>query len=186
MTAAPFIAALALATATSAQPSSELQTGFAGALRGCEEWVLNPASWTNGVAPFISAVGLGNKMGLVDHVDEATLPPEELRRGDHYWRINSTDDAGYILIVSDQLPMCHITGGGNADLEPVVEAVLASPDFRKRWEPIADHSRADMRSTEYRSREDARFSIEISRAKLPGERLDRVQVLATAIYKASK
>jgi hypothetical protein len=121
-------------------------------------------------------------MGLVAQVDEAALPPKELRRGNHYWRINSTTGAGYILVVSDQLPMCHITGGGDTDLQPVVEAVIASPDFAKRWETIRDVSRGEMASTEFRSRQTPSFSITISRAKQPGQRLDRVQVLATAIY----
>lgn len=125
-------------------------------------------------------------MGLVESVNEANLPPEQLRQGNHYWRINSTQDAGYVLVVSDQLPMCHITGGGNADLEPAVEAVLASADFRGRWEELKDVSKGDMASTQFRSREDPRLSIVISRAKRAGERLDRVQVIATAIYDSAK
>lgn len=125
-------------------------------------------------------------MGLVDRVEEVNLPPQQLRRANHYWRINSTQGAGYILVVSDQLPMCHITGGGNTNLEPAVEAVLASPQFGARWERVTDMSKADMASTEYRNREDRRLSIVISRAKQPRERLDRVQVLATATYSTDK
>lgn len=168
------------------QAQSDLQGGFAGALRGCEEWVLNPASWANGTGPFVKAVGLGSQMGLVDRVDEANLPPKQLRQGNHYWRINSTPGAGYVLVVSDQLPMCHITGGGNVDLEPAVEAELTAPDFAKRWERVNDVSKGDMASTQFRNREDPRLSIVISRAKHAGERLDRVQVLATATYDTSK
>jgi hypothetical protein len=174
--------AVLAASPASAQVQPNLERGFAGALRGCEEWVLDPASWADGTGPFLKAVGLGDQMGLVESVNDANLPPEQLRRGNHYWRINSTDGAGYVLVVSDQLPMCHITGGGNADLEPAVEAVLASADFSGRWEQVNDASRGDMASTQFRSREDPRFSIVISRAKRPGERLDRVQVIATATY----
>jgi hypothetical protein len=125
-------------------------------------------------------------MGLVESVNEANLPPEQLRQGNHYWRINSTEGAGYVLVVSDQLPMCHITGGGNADLKPAVEAVLASAAFGARWEQLKDVSKGDMASTQFRSREDPRLSIVISRAKRAGERLDRVQVIATATYDTAK
>jgi len=168
------------------QAQSDLRGGFAGAVRGCEEWVLNPASWANGTGPFVKAVGLGSQMGLVDKVDEANLPPEQLRQGNHFWRINSTPSAGYILVVSDQLPMCHITGGGNVDLEPAVEAELTGPEFAKRWERVKDVANGEMATTQFRNREDPRLSIVISRAKRAGERLDRVQVLATATYDTSK
>jgi hypothetical protein len=180
------ILAAALASAAPTHAPSDLEKGFAGALRGCEEWVLNPASWANGMRPFIATVGLGNKMGLVSQVDDAILPPKDQRQGNHYWRINSTPGAGYILIVSDALPMCHITGGGNIDLQPVVETVLASPEFGTRWERVADVAKGDMASTRYRNREDPRLSIVISRAKQVSQRLDRVQVLATATYNTEK
>ncbi|PKP98019.1 MAG: hypothetical protein CVT74_12275 [Alphaproteobacteria bacterium HGW-Alphaproteobacteria-13] len=171
---------------TPAHARSDLEDGFAGALRGCEEWILNPASWAQGLAPFVAAVGLGDKMGLVDRVDDVNLPPSDLRRGNHYWRINSTESAGYVLVVSDQLPMCHITGGGGADLQPAIEAVIASPDFTGHWEAEADLSKGDMASTRFRNREEPSLSIVISRAKAPEQRLDRVQLLATAIHKLDR
>ena len=148
--------------------------------------MLNPASWVDGIDPFLSTVGLGSKMGLVDKIDDALLPPKSLRVGNHYWRINSTLEAGYILVVSDRLPICHITGGGNADLQPVVQAVIASPEFASHWEAIEDVSRDDMASTRFRNRKEQSFSILISRANLPGQRTDRVQLLATATYEVEK
>ena len=175
---------LALASPSCAQ--SDLEKDFAGALRGCEEWVLNPQSWSNGLAPFVSTVGLGDKMGLVDHVDEAALPPKPLRAGNHFWRINSSKGAGFILVVSDQLPMCHITGGGDTDLQPVVSSVLASSAFAGRWKLIKESSTGDMATSEFQSAEEPKFFIVISRAKKPGGRLDRVQVLATAIFNTGK
>ena len=177
------VAAAAAFTAP-VQAQSALENGFAGALRGCEEWVLNPASWANGTAPFVKAVGLGDEMGLVDSVEEVNLPPKELRRANHYWRINSTQEAGYVLVVSDRLPMCHITGGGGRDLQPIVEKVLALPEFESRWDPLQNKAIGDMVSTVYRHRQVPALSISISRATRPAQRLDRVQVLATAIYKS--
>ena len=180
------IAIIAAAFSSPVYAQSELERGFAGALRGCEEWVLNPASWSNGTGPFVSAVGLGDKMGLVDQVDEATLPPKPLRTGNIFWRINSTASAGYVLIVSDRLPMCHITGGGNADLQPVISSVLASPAFTSRWKLVKEIPIQDMASSEFQNIAEPAFSIVISRASKPGERLDRVQIFATAVFKTSK
>lgn len=183
-----FVLLAAISSAVFASPAhaaSDLERGLDGALRGCEEWLLNPASWVEGTGPFIEAVGLGQQMGLVDRVEEVNLPPKELRRANHYWRINSTLNAGYVLVVSDQLPMCHITGGGGVDLQPTVETVLASMDFNRRWQSEKSESKKGLTTTVFRNREDPALSIIISRADKSGERLDRVQVLATATYQLS-
>lgn len=176
-----FLAWAALALPAQAEPN--LEKGFDGALRGCEEWLLNPASWAEGTGPFSEAVGLGPQMGLVDHVEEANLPPIPLRRANHYWRINSRPDAGYVLVVSDQLPMCHITGGGGVDLQPSIESVLSSAEFNQRWQAEKSAMKKGMVTTVFRNREEPALSITISRAGKMGEQLDRVQVLATANYK---
>ena len=168
--------------AAPAQAQSALERGFEGALRGCEEWVLRPASWSQGFDQFVAVVGLGDSMGLVDRVDQANLPPEQFRIANHYWRINSTPAAGYVLVVSDRVPMCHITGGGDTDLRQVVDAVLATSAFRGRWTQLDQSTNHDTVSTRFRNVEEPKFSVTISRAADPGGRLDRVQVLATAIY----
>lgn len=175
-----------LGMAVPAHAQSDLEKGFDGALRGCEEWVLLPQSWLNGTDPFVAAVGLGPQMASVPSVDDASLPPPALRVANHYWRINATTNAGYILVVSDQLPMCHITGGGGIDLQPVVEAVLHSSAFERRWERIGETTQGDMLSTTYRNREYHAFTMIVSRAKEPGQRLDRVQLLASAIFDISR
>lgn len=175
----------ALAFAAPVLAQSDVERGFAGAVRGCEEWILNPASWVDGVGPFIAAVGLGHEMGLVDNVPEISLPPSEFQSGNQYWRINSTAGAGYVLVVSDQLPMCHITGGGDTDLQPAIEAVLASEGFGTRWLRVSSGMNSDMMTTVFQHREAPSLSITISHASQPGQRLDRVQVLATATYAMS-
>lgn len=177
-----FLLGLAIVTASPAQAQEAELAGFSGALRGCEEWVLNPASWIDGPAAFESAVGLGDKMGLVAEIDQASLPPPALRQANHYWRINSTATTGYVLVVSDQLPMCHISGGGDADLQPIVETVLATSAFSSRWEQTSVEEHQELRSTIFRSRVDPLFFATITRAKSPGARKDRVQVLVTATY----
>ena len=177
---------LAVSVPCVAQDNAPLVTGLSGALRGCEEWVLNPASWSDGPAPFLATVGLGDRMGLVEAIAEVQLPPEELRIANHYWRINSTANAGYALVVSDTLPMCHITGGGGADLQPVVEAVIASDTFKSRWRKLDESLHDDMISTRFVNVEEPAFEMTISRAATPGLRQDRVQVLATALYRPAE
>jgi len=173
-------AVLGLAFSAPSEAQSDLENGFEGALRGCEQWVLEPATWSGGLDEF--AAKLGDEAGWVQSVDDAALPPKELRIANHYLRINSTLNAGYILVVSDRVPFCHITGGGGTDLQPSVEAVLASGDFKSRWERVKDESKRGMTSTLFRNLEEPKLEIMISRAKMPGERLDRVQVLATADF----
>ncbi|MCP5396495.1 MAG: hypothetical protein H6918_07165 [Sphingomonadaceae bacterium] len=171
---------LLLAAPANAEPA--LEDGFAGAIRGCEEWVLNPASWVDGFGPFSETVGLGDRMGLAKSAAEEQLPPPDMRVANHYWRINSTSTAGYMLVVSDRLPMCHITGGGDADLQPVVEQVLTSEAFLGRWEKVEQKAQSDMISSQYRNREEPALFMIISRANAPDQRRDLVQILATAIF----
>ncbi|WP_421121986.1 hypothetical protein [Sphingobium yanoikuyae] len=78
--------------------------------------------------------------------------------------------------------MCHITGGGNADLQPVIEGVLASPAFSSRWEQQSTSTKDGMTSTTFRNREEPAMIIQISRADKAGQRLDRVQLIATATF----
>lgn len=173
------------AALTASAPSQALEQGLAGAFRGCEEWVLNPASWVDGPAKYLEAVGLGETMGPVSSVPDAALPPPAMRMANHYWRINSTPDAGYFLVVSDILPICHITGGGTSDLKPAVEAVITGADFATRWEKIDQTAREDMISTHFRHRTFRNLTMVVSRAKDAGQRQDRVQVLATASFALS-
>jgi hypothetical protein len=174
------LAAAAVLIAGPVQAEAALEQGFAGALKGCEEWVLNPASWADGPAPFLASVGLGSAIGSVATVSPAALPPPPLRVANRYWRINSTPEAGFILVVSDRLPMCHITGGGLSDLQPVVMSVLNASAFQDRWTKVGEQSSGDMVSTVFRSRAAPTFSLTVSHAKAAGQRQDRVQVLATA------
>lgn len=175
-----FLVASAMVSPVYAQPA--LESGFAGALRGCEEWVLNPASWVDGTDPFVRAVGLGEQMRSVRTVEGVNLPPAQMQVANHYWRINSTPRAGYFLVVSDQVPMCHITGGGDTDLQPAIIAVTSSAEFAAHWEQVETSVRGDMVSSLYRNRREPKLSMVVSRASGPGQRLDRVQVIATATY----
>ena len=179
-----FAGAIATAQPAAAQP--DIQKGLEGAIRGCETWVLNPQTWADGPEAFVAAVGLGPQMGLVDRVEAVNLPPASMRVANRYWRINSTAGAGFVLVVSHSLPMCHITGGGDTDMQPIVASVLASPAFKSRWILINESRSGDMATARYRSVEEPRFSMAISRGGKPGERLDRVQVTATAVFDTAR
>ena len=175
-----FISSLLIPAAAPA--STPVQEGFAGALRGCETWVLDPSSWADGTRSFESKVGLGSMMGMVDNVGEASLPPPAMRRANHFWRINASADSGYVLVVSDQLPICHITGGGGTDIRTAVTTTLTAPEFSRHWTKTGEHSANGLVSTEYRSVVDPKFSIIISQPSADSWSLDRVQVIATAQY----
>lgn len=186
--ALPFaIAALALASPAPAPPAPatpDPEAAFAAALRGCETWILQPGSWTNGVERFVAAVGLGDGLERAESVPEAALPPPQMRQGNHYWRIGSTKGAAYTLVVSDRLPICHITGGGaDADLQPAVQSVLAASAFTVRWESLGETAQGDKLTSLYRHRDEPALSITITRASTPGQRRDRVQVIATGVWK---
>lgn len=187
MRLAPF-SVLATATAMTAFPiasalaADPLREGLEGALRGCETWVLHPASWTEGPAPFLAAIGLGDRVTESEDLPEPMLPPEPLRKGMRHWRIAAGDRSGYALTVSQDLPMCHIVGGGERDIQPAVEAALAASGFLARWEPIEWDRHDGIVSTFFRSREDSALTLVVSRADAPEARSDRPQVLATATY----
>lgn len=181
--ALPFvIAALALAPPVPASPDPE--SAFAAALRGCETWILQPGSWTNGVERFVAAVGLGDGLERAEGVPEAALPPPPMRQANHYWRIASTQGAAYVLVVSERLPICHITGGGaDADLQPAVQSVLAGGHFVGRWERLSETAEGDRLTSLYRHRDEPALSITVTRATTPGQRRDRVQVIVTGVWK---
>lgn len=158
-----------------------LESGFAAAIRGCEEWVTNPTSWEGRLEAFPAFAGPEVTMELVESVSEASLPPPSFRVANLYWGINSSETDGFILIVSEELPMCHITGGGTADLQPVVETVLSGAPFLARWEKFQNNIQKEMVSTVYRNRLHPTFHIMINRAAKPDQWSDRLQVVAMAM-----
>ena len=177
-------AAPAAAQDTAAADAALLDSGLDGAFLACESWVLDPSSWTgeDGLAPLVELTGLGPRIRPLPTVIDAAQPPIEFRQANHYFRIDATSGAGYFLVVSDRLPICHITGGGDVDLQPVAERVLASAPFLHRWEVVEQGGEEGMASTIYRHRLVPQMEMMVSRAAAPGARSDRVQVIATAQY----
>ena len=176
---------LAISGSASAQDgpvADPLRSGLEGALRGCEIWVLDPSSWLNDPARFLAAIDLGGAVFETESLPEPLLPPEPFRRGNRYWRIHAGPNEGYALVVSRDIPMCHITGGGGVDFQPAAEAVAASPDVSDRWERIGEERQGGMVSTFFRLRKEPKLALVLSRADEPGARRDRPQVIVTVTY----
>lgn len=177
-----FIAATVAIVAMPLSAEPPLEEDFEGVLRACDIWLTSPDSWRDGTEPFVTSAGFGDRMEEVQSVPELMLPPENLRVENRYWRISSSPDAGYVLVVSERYPFCHISGGGPEDFQPIVERVLNGNSFLDKWEHAGDRTRDDMVTTAFRNREDSTLAILVSRGTEPGLRRDRVQVIATAIY----
>ncbi len=64
-----------LAATDGARASDILREALEGSLRGCEAWVLAPSTWSEGVAPFLGRIGLGERVSEAKSVAEALLPP---------------------------------------------------------------------------------------------------------------
>lgn len=181
LAAAVSLAVSGSALAQNSIADDPLRRGLEGALRGCEIWVLDPSSWLDGPAPFLAAVGLGSAVYETPSLPKQLLPPEPFRRGNRYWRIDAGPQDGFALVVSRDVPMCHITGGGEMDFQPA-EAVVASPTFARRWERTGEERQDGLASTYLRSRDEPKLTLVLSRADAAGARRDRVQVIATATY----
>ncbi|WP_152048348.1 hypothetical protein [Aureimonas psammosilenae] len=172
-----------LMSAAPAQADPAHETGFAAALRGCEAWALQPASWNDGPGPFLAAIGLGNRVTSLAKVPPSALPPPELRRGLKHWKVPVSPKAGFVLTVSDALPICHVVGQGEGDFASSIEAVIASPEFAARWEKLEDlPSPSGVSSTSFRSREEPKFTLTLSRRLDVPPETRAVKVIATAIY----
>ncbi|MBB4000201.1 hypothetical protein [Aureimonas pseudogalii] len=180
--AAALLAAVPPAVAEGPTPVDPLRTGMEGALRGCETWILDPQSWIDDPAPFLAAIDLSGRVSEAEALPEALLPPEPLRRGNRYWRIGAGGETGYALVVSVDLPMCHVTGGGGEDLQPAAEAVVGSASFTANWSRVEEERSTGIVSTLFRSRKEPKLTLLVSRADAPDARRDRPQVVATAIY----
>ncbi len=187
MRALTVVSLLLTVSGASAQSGSDrLQLGLEGALRACEHWILEPASWTDGLAPFLAVVDLGGLISETDSLPGALLPPEEFRRGNRYFRIAAGEETGYALVVSSDIPMCHITGGGSVDLQPTAEDTIATAAFRARWDTTSTETTGGIVTTFFRSRAEPKLTLVYSRASTADARRDRAQVIATALYDLSR
>ena len=180
--AAALLAAVPPSFAESSAAVDPLRTGLEGALRGCETWILDPQSWIDDPAPFLAAIDLAGRVAETEALPEALLPPDGLRRANRYWRIAAGGETGYALVVSVDLPMCHVTGGGGEDLQPAAEAVVGSSAFAARWSRVEEERSNGIVSTLFRSRKEPKLTLLVSRADAPDARRDRPQVVATATY----
>ena len=158
-----------------------MQDGFGTAVAACESWILEPATWADHVNEFPKRAGLAGRLELQNAIPDVALPPPQLRQALHSWRV-PVGSGGFFLTVSDQLPFCHIAGGGPDDFEPGAEAALKSMLAGNRWLKTKDTRQADLLSTELVSSRSKRLTMILTRAASAKLRTDRVQVIATLQY----
>lgn len=177
------IAAIAIAAAAPrGQAAVAVDNAANTAIATCEHWILDPSSWADGVDQFakkgsLAARGLTAESGVPD----IALPPPNARIGMHHWRV-PIGKGGIYVTASDQVPLCHVVGGGPFDLQPGVTALQASPGLLERWKQISQETRDDLLITTYVSLQDPKLSLVLSRAAKSGLRTDRAQLIATVFY----
>ncbi|MBY0284900.1 MAG: hypothetical protein K2W81_13190 [Sphingomonas sp.] len=181
------IAAIAIAAATSAPPTElDASAAVVTAIATCEEWVLNPSSWVDGVTQFPAKTGLGSR-GLVPQssLPDVALPPPQFRRAMHHWRV-PIGGGGVFVTTSDELPVCHLSGGGPFDLQPSVVKAQTSAEFLRHWNVVRTDVKGNLLTTYYQSLRDPKLSLILTRSSKAGDRTDRVQIVATAQYDTGK
>ncbi len=185
-------AALMLAqVSTAGQPAAGtdaiVNAAIDTSITACEDWILEPKIWADNVAGFPASTGLAAR-GLTAQaqVPDVALPPPALRRALHHWRVAAGNAAGVFVTASDQLPVCHLAGGGPVDFQPAVEALVASEAFAKHWKVVRSQKSDDLVKMDYVSLQDPKLTMVLSGAAQAGERRDRVQFLATLQYHIGK
>ena len=153
------------------------------ALLGCERWVLFPAIWAEDttLGAFEDSLGPPTAVTRLAELDEAFLPPTDMRHANHYWRITATDGTMVNLVVSDRLPICHITASGAGEVEAATRGLTDTPGFTARWKAESDDSRPGMRSILYRNREDEGMVAVVSHTTQGGSEIG-LRLIATAVY----
>jgi hypothetical protein len=174
-------ALLAAAAVTAKSPQEGLQT----AVKACESWILDPATWADQISEFPKQAGLSGQLQAQDSVPDVALPPPELRNALHFWHV-PVGQGGYFVTVSDVKPFCHIAGGGPDDFEPGAEAALTALISKGSWRKVADKTNGGLRSSELVSGQSDQLTMTLTRAATAGQPTDRVQVLATAVYEIKR
>jgi hypothetical protein len=168
------------------RPDASAGPGIRTAMRACEQWLLEPATWAGDSAGFVQKAGLaGSGMSRVVSVPDVALPPPSLRDDQRHWRV-PVGEGGVFVTTSQTRPFCHLAGGGPFDMQPAIQTYLASAAFTKAWAPDQEQDRDGLRSSFYRYRADPRLTMGITRAVAAGGPTDRVQLLVTAQYETAR
>lgn len=152
--------------AAAAEPG--LVDGFAAALRGCETWVLDPTSWRDGPQRFVASMTGAVTVSRPQMIPDRAQPPAGLRRGNEYWRVSGPGRAGFFLITSTEIPMCHIVGDAQGDYGSSVAAVLASARFVARWERSGERAVGGRIVTTFLNRTAPDLELTVSRPAADG------------------
>ena len=163
--------------------ASPVSTAVETAVAACEQWLLEPKTWVDGIAEFPRSAGLlGQGLRQVPSVPDAALPPPGLRTSLHFWHVAVNSGGGLYVTVSDRQPMCHVVGGGPEDFQPQVSTLLGGRAFLTRWKLVEDTKRDGIRSARYQNKQSQRLGMIVSHAATAGGGLDRPQLIITAQY----
>ena len=165
--------------------ATEIGSGFSASLATCETWILHPESWVDGTEKFQASFELGDFLSPIGTVRNWERPPEPWRVANHYWKIQTAPDTGFTIVVSDQLPICHVTGSGSKDMRPAIESVLSSPEFARHWTKDSDSKQGMLTIRNYHLTENPRFVAVVS---VPDDKLwnlERPQVLMSIQFDLS-
>ena len=164
------------------QAEGAIEAGFAGALRGCEAWILDPIRWVDGPAPFLTAIQLGDQVSEVASIPDDLKPPPNLRKGNRSFRIDVSDRAGFAMTVSTEIPMCHIVGIGFGDFASAARTVLATRAFNASWERLGQRDERSSHSVFFQHRRDNRLELTLSQPRRDPERSRTIHLVGTAVY----
>ena len=162
--------------------TSELQAALSNGLVACQNWVLEPKTWTENDTLFAAKIGLEGKLLPMGGIPSGVLPEGLLTLATNFWRIDGGNGNGVFVVASTTNPVCNVAGGGPSDLQPEVEMLITKISQGQDWK-IADSKRQDdMTTTSFKSIADSKSELVVSRASKAGDRTDRVQFLATVTF----
>jgi hypothetical protein len=175
-----------LAAVPAQADSGELAAAIADGLTACQEWILEPKTWTEDQQSFANNVGLQDRLVPVGGLPDGVLPSEVLNSATNFWRIDAGKGNGVFVVASSNEPVCNVAGGGPSDFQPEAEALVNRFAESSAWKLANREARADLVTSLFQLRSDSKAELMISRAANTGDRTDRVQFLATVFYQLRK
>ena len=186
-------AGLAVIASPACAQDEPIRPAIHAGLALCRAWVEGIKSKvvtqpTFAAEAFAQAAAGAVKVQRVEALPEGLLPAPALRFMSDYWHLDAGSRGGVFVASSRFLPRCEVAGGGSADFQPAAVAETAAPGFKADWSKLErkDEPAIDMTTAHYRLANKEREELIVSSAMTPGGRTDRVQFLATLMYRVRK
>ena len=176
VSASSLIAAAAAAYASPVE-LAPIDTAFLA----CTSWMGQP-DMRGDASAFAESTGLErNGLIAIADVPEFALPPPPARVDMHHWQVLNGSGA-FLITAAETSPICHIVGGGAADLFAAINAFAAKPSFKAVWREGDRRTSGDMVTRTFSLVADDRVQMTMSHAAEAGARLDRPQLVASVFY----